>query len=118
MLNNFFISNSFAQTPELANTMAATEFSFSSFVPLVLIFLVFYFLIIRPQSKKMKDHQALTNNLKIGNKVMTNGGILGVVKDIDQKENHVELEISNGVNVKILRNYIAEVMVKEEKSKK
>src|SRR3989338_209122 len=108
-----FISKAFAQATESA---AQSEFSFSSFVPLLLIFAVFYFLIVRPQSKKMKDHQAMVNNLKSGNKVITNGGIIGVVKDVFEKENQVEIEIGEGVCFKILKQYVAD-LVKEEKPK-
>lgn len=113
-----FISPAFAQETAVA---ASSEFSFASFVPLIAIFVIFYFLIIRPQTKKMKEHQEMINNLKIGNKVITNGGIVGVVKDVLTKENMVEVEISEGVNVKILKNYVSELVVpeaKETKSKK
>lgn len=116
ILNNvsqIFISESFAQSAEAA--AQTPEFSFSSFVPLVLIFAVFYFLIVRPQSKKMKDHQMMVNNLKIGNKVITTGGIVGVVKEVDQKENLVEVEIAEGVRVKILKNFVSELVKPEEK---
>jgi preprotein translocase subunit YajC len=114
MLNNFLISDAFAQAVETTNPAASPDFSVSSFVPLVLIFLIFYFLIVRPQSKKMKDHQNMINNLKIGNKVVTSGGIVGVVKDVLTKENQIEVEIADGVSVKILRNYVAEMVVKDE----
>lgn len=119
MLNQFFISDSFAQASDAA---ASQEFSLSSFVPLILIFAVFYFLIIRPQSKKVKEHQALVDNLKIGNKVVTNGGIIGVVKDVIKKDDQVEIEISEGVNIKILKGFVTSLVEKEEnksvKSKK
>lgn len=123
MLNNLFISDAIAQTSEAANN--AGEFSFSSFVPLILIFAIFYFLIIRPQTKKMKDHQNMLDALKIGNRVITSGGIVGVVKEILTKENQVEVEIADGTNVKIVRSYIAEVITtknlpssKSDKTKK
>lgn len=115
MLTNLLISDSFAQSAEVA-AAATPEFSFSSFVPLILIFAVFYFLIVRPQSKKMKEHQVLINNLKVGNKVITNGGIIGVVKDVHEKEGQVEVEIAPGVNIKILKNYVTD-LVKSEKEK-
>lgn len=117
MIKNFLISDSFAQASEAVAAAPAQEFSFASFVPLLLIFAVFYFLIIRPQSKKMKEHQDLVNNLKIGNKVITNGGIIGVVKEVYPKENQVEIEISDDVNVKFLKNYVAD-LIQEEKTKK
>ncbi len=113
MLNQLLISDALAQTNEAASS--TQDFSFTSFVPLILIFAVFYFLIIRPQTKKYKEHQEMVKNLKIGNKVVTTGGILGVVKEIDTKEDLVEVEIANGVTIKVLRNYVAELVKKEEK---
>lgn len=114
MLEKLFVSEAFAQSVEVSNSNGAQDFSITSFVPLILIFLVFYFLIVRPQSKKMKDHQTMLNTLKIGNKVTTSGGIVGVVRDIHQKENQVEIEIAPSVNIRILKNYIAD-LIKEEK---
>ena len=108
-----------ANAQEVAAPAAApNEFSLTSFVPLILIFVVFYFLIIRPQSKKMKEHQATLSALKIGDKVITNGGIIGVVKDIDDKENILEIEISEKVSVKILRSYVADLVKIDEVVKK
>lgn len=121
MLKQIFISDAFAQASEVAATAApASESSLASFIPLVLIFAIFYFLIVRPQSKKMKEHQALVNNLKIGNKVITSSGIIGVVKDVLTKENQVEVEIADGVRVKMLKNFVSDLVnteVKEEKKK-
>jgi len=118
MLKQFFISDSFAQETVNA-TAAAPEFPITSLLPLILIFFVFYFLMIMPQRKKMKEHQNMVNNLKIGNKVITNGGIIGNVTEVLTKENQVEVEIADGVKVKILKNYVAD-LVRDEvvKSKK
>jgi preprotein translocase subunit YajC len=113
MLNEILISDSHAQD---AAAPAKADFSFSSFVPLILIFAIFYFLIVRPQTKKMKEHANLVNNLKTGNKVVTSGGIVGVVTDVFPKENQVEVEIANGVRVKLLKNYVSD-LVKEEVKK-
>jgi preprotein translocase subunit YajC len=117
MLNNIFLSDALAQASETIAAAPAAESSFTSFVPLVLIFAVFYFLIVRPQSKKIKEHQALINNLKIGSQVITTGGIVGVVKDVFEKENQVEVEIAEGVRVKILKNYVADLVKKDEEKK-
>lgn len=116
MITELLINNAIAQ--EVAAAAPKDEFSIVSFIPLILIFTVFYFLIIRPQSKKFKEHQALVNNLKIGDKVITNGGIIGVVREINDKENLLEVEISSGVNIKILRGYVADLVKKEEKTDK
>jgi preprotein translocase subunit YajC len=114
-----FISNALAQAVETTEAAAsAPESSLLSFAPLVLIFAVFYFLIVRPQSKKIKEHQALLNDLKIGNKVVTSGGIIGVVKNVDAKENQVEVEIADGVRIKILKNAVAELVLDQKKDSK
>ncbi|MBM3579685.1 MAG: preprotein translocase subunit YajC [Alphaproteobacteria bacterium] len=114
-----FISPAFAQA---AAEAAPQEFSFASFVPLIAIFAIFYLLIIRPQSKKMKEHQEMVNNLKIGNNVVTSGGIVGVVKDVLTKENQIEIEIAEGVRIKLLKQYVSELVkdaeeIKNQKSK-
>jgi preprotein translocase subunit YajC len=115
MKNDLIITNSYAQVQE-SKTNNSQEFSFMGLMPMILIFAIFYFLIIRPQSKKMKDHKTMIDNIKVGDKVITNGGIFGLVKSIDQKENHLEIEISENVNVKILRGYVADI-IKDEKNK-
>ena len=118
MLENIILKSANAQESQVSSPSSIT---IGSFVPLILIFGVFYFLIIRPQNKKIKDHQEMVNNLKIGTKVITNSGIIGVVKDIDDKENQIEVEISQGVIVKMLRtsvNDLAEKKVEKNISKK
>ncbi len=114
MLNQILISDAIAQTQEAAPTQ---DFSFTSFVPLILIFAVFYFLIIRPQTKKYKEQQEMVNNLKSGNKVVTSSGIVGVVKDIDDKEGIIKIEIADGVVINVLKNYVAELVVKSKDKK-
>jgi preprotein translocase subunit YajC len=72
----------------------------TSFFPLILIFVIFYFLLIRPQSKKAKEHKQMLDNLKKGDKVITSGGIFGVIEDLD--ENTMTLQIGvKGVDVRI-----------------
>lgn len=80
--------------------------------PLVLIFVVFYFLMIRPQQKRMKDHQAMIAALKRGDNVVLSSGLIGKVVRVEEKE--VGLEISQGVTVKVVRGMIAEVRAKGE----
>ena len=72
------------------------------FIPLILIFVIFYFFLIRPQQKKVKDHKALVEALKRGDKVITSGGILGTVERIIDNEK-VEVKISDNVNVEVVR---------------
>lgn len=85
----------------------------ASFVPLILIFVVFYFLLIRPQQKKAKEHQAYLNNLKKGEKVITGGGIHGRITGLT--DSTVTLEIAENVRIKVTRSSImgsAEAMAK------
>ena len=72
------------------------------FIPLILIFVIFYFFLIRPQQKKAKEHKTMVENLKRGDKVITSGGIVGRVERIIDNEK-VEVNISENVNVEIVR---------------
>ena len=72
------------------------------FIPLILIFVIFYFFLIRPQQKKVKDHKAMVEALKRGDKVITSGGILGTVERIFDNEK-VEVKIADNVNVEVVR---------------
>ena len=82
-------------------------------LPLVLIFVVFYFLIIRPQQKKVKDHKAMVDALRRGDRVVTTGGIIGTVTKVTG-DREVGLEIADGVRVRVLRSMISEVMARTE----
>lgn len=86
---------------------------FIQLLPLVLIFVVFYFLIIRPQSKKVKEHKAMVDALKRGDRIVTSGGIIGTVQRVVSDREAV-LEIADGVRVRIMRQMVAEVMAKTE----
>ncbi len=80
-------------------------------LPIVLIFVVFYFLLIRPQQKKAKAHRELVAALKRGDKVVTAGGIMGVVARVTN-EQEVLVEIADGVRVRMVRSQITDVLVK------
>jgi len=84
---------------------------FASFIPLVLIFVVFYFLLIRPQQKQAKLHQAFLNDLKKGQKVVTKGGLHGVITAVT--DNVITLEIAKDVSVKVSRDAIGASLNKE-----
>ena len=84
-----------------------------SFLPLILIFVIFYFLLIRPQSKKAKEHKQMLENLKKGDKVMTNGGIYGIIEDIDAETATLKVGIKDDVKIKVNRGYIAGLRTKE-----
>ena len=85
---------------------------FSMLVPLLLMFAVFYFLLIRPQQKKQRRHQDMLKSLKVGDRVMTNGGIVGTI--MEGGEHFVKLEIADRVRVDIGRTYIAGKIVLKE----
>ena len=78
-----------------------------SFLPLILIFVIFYFLLIRPQSKKAKEHKQTLESLKKGDKVMTNGGIHGIIEDVDGDILTLKIGVKDDVRIKINRSYIA-----------
>ncbi len=80
-------------------------------LPLVLIFVVFYFLLIRPQQKKMKDHKAMLADIRRGDKVVTGGGIMGTVSKIDD-EQIVTVEIAKDIKVKVRRELVSAVLNK------
>jgi preprotein translocase subunit YajC len=78
----------------------------AGFLPLILIFVIFYFLMIRPQQKKQKAHQAMLNSLTVGDEVITGGGIYGKIDKIVDT-NTLYLEIANGVKIKVAKSAIA-----------
>lgn len=80
------------------------------FLPLVLIFVVFYFLLIRPQTKRAKEHRAMVAAIEVGAEVVTNGGILGKVTEVS--EQFLTIEIASGVNIKLQRQAVAQVLPK------
>lgn len=82
-------------------------------LPLVLIFVVFYFLLIRPQQKKMKDHRAMLGAVRRGDKIVTGGGILGTVSKVDDDQ-VVTVEIAKDIKVKVRRELISAVLNKNE----
>lgn len=83
------------------------------FLPLVLIFVVFYFLLIRPQQKKQKDHRTMLDALRRGDRIVTGGGVLGTVSKVVSPE-EVEVNIASGVRVRVLRSTIASVLAKPD----
>ena len=79
------------------------ENGIGQFIPLILIFVIFYFFLIRPQQKKVKDHKIMVDNLKRGDKVVTSGGIVGTVERIIEADK-VEIQIAENVNVEIIKS--------------
>ena len=83
---------------------------FMQFVPLIAIFAVFYFLIIRPQQKRMKEHQNMMNALKKGDRVVTGGGIIGTVVHAPDGASEITVDLNDATRVSVLRATISHVM--------
>ena len=100
---DFFIASAYAQD-------GAQPGGLMSFLPLIIIFIIFYFLLIRPQMKRAKDHKKLVAELANGDEVVTNGGMLGRITKVG--ESFLTLELADNVQVQIQRHAIASIMPK------
>ena len=89
----------------------------AQFIPLILIFVIFYFFLIRPQQKKVKDHKQMVENLKRGDKVVTSGGIVGTIERIIDVEK-AEVIISENVKVEIVKSTGIQALVNSQEVKK
>ena len=96
--------------------MSGSGSGFAQFIPLILIFVIFYFFLIRPQQKRAKDHKAMVAALKRGDKVVTSGGIVGSVERI-LGEDKLELLISENVTVQVVQSTIQNVLNKPDTKK-
>ena len=85
----------------------------AQFIPLILIFVIFYFFLIRPQQKRVKDHKAMVESLKRGDEVITSGGIIGTVDRV-LEDDRIEVIIGEDVKVQIIRSTITSQLKKEE----
>ncbi len=103
---DWLISTAAAQ----AQTPAGQPNALMQFLPLILIFVVFYFLLIRPQTKRAKEHREMIAALEVGAEVATTGGLLGKVTELSDQ--FATLEIAPGVNVKVQRHTVAQVLPK------
>lgn len=86
------------------------------FLPLILIFAIMYFLLIRPQQKKVKEHQAMVTAVRRGDQVITQGGLIGKVVKV-KDDNEVEVELAENVKVRVVKSTIANVVSKTEPAK-
>jgi preprotein translocase subunit YajC len=102
-LLDFFIASAHAQD-------AAQPGGLMSFLPLIIIFIVFYFLLIRPQMKRAKEHRKLVEALAVGDEIVTNGGLLGRITKVG--ESFVTVELADNVQIKLQRQAVANVMPK------
>ena len=105
-----FISTAYAQPAPAAAAGGDMSSSLMSMLPLVLMFVVLYFIMIRPQMKKQKEHRAMIDALAKGDEVVTAGGLLGRVTSLS--EGNVGLQIANGVEVQLQRSAIVQVLPK------
>lgn len=118
-----FIQNAYAD----ANTLSVQESEslpkapaqiepnwLTSMAPMLLIFVVFYFLLIRPQEKRKKQQEALVSGVKKGEEVLTSSGVFGTVTRVNDNDNTLELEIAKDVQIKILKNTIADIISRKK----
>ncbi|SCY11420.1 preprotein translocase subunit YajC [Paracoccus tibetensis] len=103
-----FATPAYAQAAGGAGAGAA----FAQFIPLILIFAIMYFLMIRPQQKRLKQHREMVGALKKGDQVVTQGGILGKVTTV--RDDELEVEIAQGVRIRVVRSTIAQVVSRTE----
>ena len=88
----------------------------AQFIPLILIFVIFYFFLIRPQQKRVKDHKAMVASLKRGDEVITSGGIIGTIDRV-MEDDRIEVTIGDNTKVQIIRSTITSLLKKEEVKK-
>lgn len=101
-------------TPAFAQDAGGAAAAFTSFIPLILIFAIMYFLLIRPQQRKVKEHQAMVAGLRRGDQVVTQGGVVGKVTRVKEGEGEIEVEIAPNVKVTVIRSTVAAVRSKSE----
>lgn len=110
-MNNLLFSTAYAADAGGAFNSAALM----QYAPIVLVFIVFYFLLIRPQQKRQRQLREEQNNLRRGDRIVTAGGILGTVQNTCDDSQEVDVEIAQGVKVKVIRSTITTVLSREEK---
>ena len=86
----------------------------AQFIPLILIFVIFYFFLIRPQQKRVKDHKLMVESLKRGDEIITSGGIIGTVEGV-MEDDRIEVNLSENVKVQIIRSTVTSLLQKEVK---
>lgn len=100
-------------TPSVFASSAGAGFDIMQFAPILLIFAIFYFLILRPQQKKARAHQEMVKGLSRGDKVLTAGGIIGSVEKV-LSDTEVSVEIADGVKVRVLKSTVTDMMAKPQ----
>jgi len=84
----------------------------AQFIPLILIFVIFYFFLIRPQQKRVKEHKSMIETLKRGDEIITSGGIIGIIDRI-MEDDRIEVTVSENVKVQIIRSTITSLLKKD-----
>ena len=102
-------------TPAYAQSVGGAG-GLGSFIPLILIFAIMYFLLIRPQQKKVKEHQAMVEALRRGDQIVTQGGLIGKVSKV-KDDNEIEVELAENVKVRVVKSTVAQVISKTEPAK-
>ncbi|GFZ79111.1 hypothetical protein GCM10011497_03960 [Elstera cyanobacteriorum] len=110
-----FISPAFAQDAAAA-APGGINAILIQFGPLILIFIVFYFLLIRPQQKKAKAHREMLGNVRRGDRIVTTGGIIGTVTKAEG-DGELQVEIAEGVKIRVLRGAVSDVLAKTDPAK-
>ena len=89
---------------------------FAQFIPLILIFVIFYFFLIRPQQKKIKEHKSMVTSLKRGDEVVTSGGIIGTIERV-LDDDKIEILISENVTVQVVKSTVQSLLTKTQAKK-
>lgn len=101
---------------ENVETTSSLQDGFTSLIPMLLIFIVFYFLLIRPQEKKRRTQENLVSGVKKGEEILTNSGVFGVVTDINDSDNTVIVRVAKDVEIKMQKNSIADITSRNNSS--
>ena len=103
--------------PVQASTSSMTESTWFSIMPMILIFVVMYFLVLRPQEKKQKEHSSMLKSLKRGEKVLLSGGIFGIVVKVSEDSEYVNVQIAENSIVTVLKSSVSDILSRRENIK-
>lgn len=116
-ISQILISDAFADE-EVKHNDSHGASTLKSFAPLILITIVFYFLVIRPQQKKNKEHQEKLKSLSRGDEIMTTGGIMATISNVPHDSDYITIEIAPDVKVKLNKSYVVDLVQKEKQKGK
>ena len=98
-----------------AETVKQTPSLLASILPLIVLFVIFYFLLIRPEQKKRREHEVMIKNLQIGNVIVTRGGVIGTIEKLDEET--ITIKVAGTTKLKILKEYVSALRSAGEKKK-